>query len=118
MWDNIGEKIKTLAKVIAFVGIISSIIGGISLISQGIGINQRNWSSSGGELSIFLGIASLIGGSIISWISSFFMYGFGELIEVTSEIKKHIYGEKNNPDNNDVTGADVNISEKKMFYMP
>jgi len=89
MWDNIGEKIKLLAKVIAWVGIISSVIGGISLISQGFDINQSSRSGRGGELFIYLGTASLIGGSIISWISSFFMYGFGELIEKTSIIEKN-----------------------------
>jgi len=89
MWDNIGEKIKLLAKVIAWVGIISSVIGGISLISQGFDINQSSRSGRDGGLFILLGIASLIGGSIISWISSFFMYGFGELIEKTSAIEKN-----------------------------
>ena len=86
MWDNIGEKIKLLAKIIAWVGIISSVIGGSRLISQGFDMNQ---SGRGGELFIFLGIASLIGGSIISWISSFFMYGFGELIKKTAAIEQN-----------------------------
>jgi len=87
MWDNISEKIKLLAKVIAWVGIISSVISGISLISQGIDLNQSSRSGRDGELFIFLGIASLIGGSIISWISSFFMYGFGELINNSEKQK-------------------------------
>ena len=87
MWDNIGEKIKLLAKVIALVGIISSVFSGIGLISQGFDINQSSRSGRDGELFIYLGIASLIGGSIISWISSFFMYGFGELINNSEKQK-------------------------------
>ena len=69
MFDNIGEKIKTLAKVLCWVGI------GLSVI---IGINAMDYSASSGVLIIFIG-------SLISWVSSFFSYGFGELIERTAE---------------------------------
>ena len=89
MWDEIGAKIKIFAKVIAWVGIISSIIGGIVLIVQGININHNRWISSGGGLLIFGGFGIIIGGSILSWVSSFFMYGFGELIENSEEIKNN-----------------------------
>ena len=81
MWDNIGVKIKVLAKIIAWVGIISSVIGGISLISQGAELNQSSWGGSGGSILILSGFGTIIIGTIFSWIGSFFMYGFGELIE-------------------------------------
>ena len=69
MFDNIGEKIKTLAKVLCWVGI------GLSVI---IGINVLDYSASKGLLIIVIG-------SLISWVSSFFSYGFGELITKETE---------------------------------
>jgi len=86
MWDDIGKKIKILAKVIALIGIISSVIAGIILFVNGIKLNQ-NWG--GGNILIFSGLGTIIGGSIISWIASWFMYGFGELIEKTNKIEKN-----------------------------
>ena len=65
---NIGGKIKTLASVIAWLGIVGSIIIGIILMATA-------------EELIFAGIISDIVGSISSWIGSFLLYGFGELVE-------------------------------------
>jgi hypothetical protein len=107
MWDNIGGKIKVLAKVIAWVGIISSIIGGIILIA--IGGNNRY----GGGLYIGIGFGTIIVGSLMSWIFSWFMYGFGELIEKTSEIKNHLSGEKHGQKNNKNSNMVTKTIEKK-----
>lgn len=73
MFDNIGGKIKNLAVVICWVGIILSIIIGISLMGllEEIG---------------FVGIIVMIVGSLFSWIGSFFMYGFGQLIENSDKL--------------------------------
>ena len=74
MFDNIGGKIKTLAMVICVIGIIASIICAIALWAQ----NSRY------SLTIALGFGVLVGGCVGSWVGSFFMYGFGELIEETT----------------------------------
>lgn len=74
MFTNIGDKIKSLAKVIAWIGIAGSVISGFVMINSGYGV------------SIIMGIGVILGGSLISWISSWFLYGFGELIEKTTEI--------------------------------
>ena len=73
MYDNIGAKIKVLAQVIAWIGIAGSVITGFVIIIESAGV----------------GIGILIVGSLMSWISSWFMYGFGELIEKTTEIAKN-----------------------------
>ena len=86
MFDNIGGKIKGLAKFICWVGIIASVILGIVLIS--------NASSGWGEYKytnsemVVEGIICIVGGSILSWVGSFAMYGFGELVENSSELVK------------------------------
>lgn len=68
MFDNVGSKIKGLASFFCWGGIIASIIGGIILI----GLDED---------LIFAGIAVIVIGSLLSWISSFVLYGFGELVE-------------------------------------
>ena len=68
MFSNIGSKIKVLAVVITCIGIVASIIIGIVLMTTD-------------EELIVPGILVMIAGSLLSWLSSFFMYGFGQLVE-------------------------------------
>ena len=64
MFNNIGEKLKSVARIITVFGIIVSIIAGIlTLKNNGIGI-----------------VIALLG-SLVSWMSSLALYGFGQLIE-------------------------------------
>ncbi len=81
MFENIGSKIKGLAKFLAWVGIIASFIFGIRLCSQA----SNSWY--GGSWMIASGLGLMIGGSLLSWIGSFFLYGYGELIEKTANIE-------------------------------
>ena len=68
MFDNIGGKIKTLAKVGCWIGIIAFIITGIVLMAID-------------EDLILDGILTAVVGSLLSWVSSFVLYGFGQLVE-------------------------------------
>ncbi len=76
MYDNIGEKIKLLAKVSAILMTIGCIIGGIALIATMDGF------------FVFLGILVIVVGSLISWVSSWVLYGFGELVENSASLKQ------------------------------
>lgn len=71
MFKNIGKKIKTLAKVICIVGIVASVILGISMIL----------TSTQTGYGIIIGIVYLLLGPLFSWIGSFALFGFGELID-------------------------------------
>ena len=78
MFDNIGGKIKTLAVVVCVVGMIASLIFAIVL-----------WSMDSYRTpTIALGFGVLIGGCVVSWVGSFFTYGFGQLIEDTAAIRE------------------------------
>ena len=70
MFDNIGAKIKKLAEIITIGGIIVSVLIG----------------TMSGD---FRGIVIALLGSLGSWISSFVLYGFGELIEKVTAIEKN-----------------------------
>lgn len=80
MFDNIGSKIKTVAATIAWLGIIGSIIIGIIIIAEA---NDSYYPSATETLRGWLVI---IVGSLSSWVSSFTLYGFGQLIENTDII--------------------------------
>lgn len=73
MFDNIGGKIKSLAQVVCWIGIICSVIYGIII------------TSSDEEMAV-LGFIIIVIGSLISWVSSFTLYGFGQLIENTDQL--------------------------------
>lgn len=87
MFKNIGRKIKMLAKVICWIGIIFSLIAGIILIA----IGAQHWN---GEVTVITGVIVLILGPISSWLGSFTLYGFGELIDSTQAIRNRIAPEQ------------------------
>ncbi|MDD4011093.1 MAG: hypothetical protein PHI83_03010 [Sphaerochaetaceae bacterium] len=77
MYNNIGKKIKAVAKAVCILGIIASMIAGL-----GYGILEGR---SMAEIAL-IPLAAIIVGSLVSWVSSFMLYGFGELVDKTSEI--------------------------------
>lgn len=87
MYSNIGGKIKVLAKIICIIGIIVSVISGLGIIIvSSIGYNPG--------LSVFGGLLVIVLGVLFSWLSTFFIYGFGELIEKVTEIESEIRNQK------------------------
>lgn len=76
MFSNVGEKIRRLATVICWAGIISSLLGAIAF-----------WAI--GDILVLVGFIVLIMGSLLSWVGSFILYGYGELIEKTTEIARN-----------------------------
>ena len=88
MFNNIGGKIKGLAKVLCWVGIIVSVLVGILLIASPSG--GSGYSGFTDSATIVLGILTIIVGSISSWVGSFVLYGFGELVENSSAIKNEL----------------------------
>ncbi len=89
MFDNIGSKIMKLAKVICWIGIIGSVILGIATIGTGISSSRYSYGSGSTGAAIFAGILTIVLGCLLSWIGSFFTYGFGQLIENTDHIRRN-----------------------------
>lgn len=103
MFNNIGGKIKGLAEVFAWIGIIASVIYGGSFFSH-----------DDDEL-IAIGIVIIVAGSLVSWISSLTLYGFGELIDKMSSVEtlmKNISGVKENEMEKVISGAEKNGTAK------
>lgn len=83
MFDNIGGKIKTLTRVVCWIGIAASAIGGVVCMVDD---------------EVLLGLAVIVGGALASWVGSFVLYGFGELVEnvmVIAELSAKADAEKN-----------------------
>ena len=97
MFDNIGGKIKVLAAVVTILGCIVSFVFGIILFV---------------EREFGMGFLVIIMGGLLSWVSSFVLYGFGELIESNQDIQKtnkDIYLHLKS--NNDSTTAKKSVQE-------
>lgn len=76
MYNNIGAKIKVLAKVCAILLASGSFAYGLYLVIDG-------WTE-------WVGFLLMVLGPILSWILMFFMYGYGELIEKTADTNKTV----------------------------
>ena len=73
MFENIGEKLKGLAVFLCWGGIVSSVIGGISLMIRAL---------------ILAGLLTAVLGSLCSWISSWVIYAIGEIAENTEATRQ------------------------------
>lgn len=73
MFENIGGKIKRIAEIETWIGIILSIMFGLSMMS-----NEGEY--------VFLGLFIIVFGSLISWTTSLLIYGFGQLIDNTDKL--------------------------------
>ena len=80
-YENIGNKIKSLARTLFIIEAIAEIITGFALMIAD-------------EDLIFYGFLIIVIGPIVAWVSSWLLYGFGQLIE-NSDIIAAEYNRKN-----------------------
>lgn len=83
MFDNIGSKIKGLARLVFLAGIVFSLIGMIGMWITGFGLGDH-----AGGFTIFL-VGLLIGviGFLCSWVAGCLLTGFGQLVDDTEVIR-------------------------------
>ena len=72
LYENIGSKIKNLAKWIFVIAAIGAVITGLVLLFTD-------------EDLILYGLLTLVCGPIVAYIGSWILYAFGELVEKTSD---------------------------------
>lgn len=83
MFRDVGEKIKRLAQILFWFEAVLSVIGGIVLIA----LSSYLYALSGyGAGTIVGGVVLLVFGPLVSWCASFFLYGFGQLIDNTDRL--------------------------------
>lgn len=76
MFADIGGKIRSVAKMLCWIGIAFSVLAGLILMAQDSDLAP-------------MGILTAGLGALFSWISSLFLYGFGELIVKVTDIEKN-----------------------------
>ena len=79
-YDNIGGKIKNWAKWIFIIEAITTVISGFVLMA-----------TAEYETMILLGLLVILIGPIVAWISSWLLYGYGQLIENSDIIAQEYY---------------------------
>jgi biopolymer transport protein ExbB/TolQ len=92
MYENIGKKIKGLAKGIFIAEAIGMFVAGIALMAIDDNL-------------IIYGLIMMLLGPVVAWVSSWLLYGFGELIDKTSDIERNTRGRKS------VNAAEDNFAE-------
>ena len=75
MYNNAGAKVKTLAQTIAIILMVFSCLGGLGMIIGG---------------SFLGGIIIAAVGCLSAWLSGLCLAAFGELVENTNKIAKHL----------------------------
>ena len=98
MFDNSGEKIKNVASIFCVIGIFLSIIIGLVLIVAGSNLNGDYYTQGSGTVHIWTGIITAAAGSLMSWVLSLLIAGFGTLIssQLHTEMLAHDILEKIN----------------------
>ncbi len=84
MYDNIGGKIKGLAKAGFIIGTIAYVLMGMGLMATDEGM-------------IPIGLLFWVIGPLLSWVSSWLLYGFGELIDKVSSIELNTLNQERKP---------------------
>ncbi len=75
MFADIGKKIKKMAICIFILEAGSSILGGLI------------YMFSGEDLGFLFGMLIIVVGVIVAYVSSWFLYGFGEIIDKLTDIE-------------------------------
>ncbi len=78
-----GRKIKVLAQVMMWIGVVMCGISGLIVLAQGFELMQY---SEEGILMVLMGLLIAGLGFLMSWVSSFMLYGFGQIVENSDKI--------------------------------
>ncbi len=83
MFDEIGKKLKGIARTATILGIIASAIGGFLYIS--IVLDAADYEMPREMMSVLgvvaKGLGIVVGGSVAAWAASLLLYGIGQLID-------------------------------------
>ncbi|MBQ9085007.1 MAG: hypothetical protein IJY24_05050 [Clostridia bacterium] len=83
LFSNIGKKIMALAKILCWVGISCSVIAWVS----GLIASADSYEPG---ITILLAFVVLVVGFLISWIGSWTMYAFGQLVDDNQNLRAQL----------------------------
>lgn len=79
MYNNIGKKLKLLAKIDFFFNAIATFIAGIAILAS-------LYADYGEDTHLAIGLVLMLVGPIAAWVSSWLLYAFGQLVENSDKI--------------------------------
>ena len=85
MFNNVGEKIKAVAKAWFYIGVFLSVVCGLICLLVGL-FNEESFL-------VLSGLSSLVIGPFSAWLSTLFLYGFGELIDTNQKLNEAVEDE-------------------------
>lgn len=74
MFNDVSNKLKLVAKIIGYGGIVLSCLAGLIFFIVGITTYLE-------KVAFLIGLAIALVGSVLSWVSSLFIYAFAEMNE-------------------------------------
>ncbi len=80
MFENIGSKIKGLAKTIFIILVIIVFMAVCAIII----------TSRGDSMSYLIALLTAVVGCVVSWLSVIILYAFGELVDNSTKIAESI----------------------------
>lgn len=102
MFDNIGEKIKLLAKVNCVALAAAGVICGFAVMFNA---------------SFFIGLLVMVGGALAGWTGSFVLYGFGEVVEAAMVLRDAAGKQKAAAPSEAAPAARPAMAEKKGYSL-
>lgn len=85
MFKNVGKKIKTLSKVLFWLGIVLVVL--MLVLMPFLAAETANTSPAALLVAIIPTFAIIF---VSSWLSALLLYGFGELIEKTQQNNEYL----------------------------
>ena len=89
-FDNVGQKIKKAARIIAIVVFVMFLLSAVTMFFNGISMLDYSRTAGAGVFMIFFSILMVVIGYGVAWMSSVSLYGFGELIDKTTDTNERI----------------------------
>ena len=90
MFNNIGRKIKGLAKVLFWIVVIAGVICGFLIMITGFSGSGNSNDKIGGFI---VGILVIGFSVLLAWLQNFLLYGYGELIDCSQKILRILENE-------------------------
>ena len=83
MFENVGQKIKTISIVLMVLGCLGALYFGVTIFDA---------------LKSAFGLVIILAGCLGSWISACLLYGFGELVDCAQKNSDRIWDLRSNVD--------------------
>lgn len=95
MFRNIGNKIMILAKVNFIIGVIAASAVGIMIAIRFAELSDW-YGDEYAAYGVLLCLLIVGVGSLLAWIGSFVLYGFGKLVQSNENIENYLTSRTNN----------------------